>query len=279
MEDEVEREIDVYLSQTLAENLCLFQYPLRQPWRPYPLERLQEIKIKPLHQRMEMSFELDKEGENFDSDNSNAPPSLLLSSSVIPHKTNYAIGVFRGDELHLTPLTTIYQFRPTFPYIDKAEEERKKLIKEEEAPDEDSNIAPEDDEFAGGGPRTIQVQFKRKETPRMMAGGRLTHAMMMKMEDDESWSALSFHDSHTEETEKVFDSLFAQEKVDIPQSFIREAYLPFLCPAPVVETGITPQLHEGINMTKLKTMPLLGQLRSILSVDFFLGLRPYFVII
>ncbi len=51
-DDEVVREIDVYIAQNLATNLSIFQYPLRQPWRPYPTKKLIEIKQKPVQQRV-----------------------------------------------------------------------------------------------------------------------------------------------------------------------------------------------------------------------------------
>lgn len=51
-DDEIVKEIDVYISQNLAGNLSIFQYPLRQPWRKYPMNRLVEIKQRPGHQKV-----------------------------------------------------------------------------------------------------------------------------------------------------------------------------------------------------------------------------------
>lgn len=51
-EDEVVKEIDVYISQNLAGNLSIFQYPLRQPWRKYPMSKLSEVKYRPQHQKL-----------------------------------------------------------------------------------------------------------------------------------------------------------------------------------------------------------------------------------
>lgn len=50
----------------------------------------------------------------------------IIRSGRVPLPTNYAVGVFRGQELHITPLHTVYQMRPEFDRINKADEERKK---------------------------------------------------------------------------------------------------------------------------------------------------------
>jgi hypothetical protein len=41
--DPVIKEIPVILSQELTSQLCLLQYPLRPPWRPYEPQNLQEV--------------------------------------------------------------------------------------------------------------------------------------------------------------------------------------------------------------------------------------------
>lgn len=44
-EDEVIKEIDVYINQTLSDDLYILQYPLRSTWNPYPTEATVQFKV------------------------------------------------------------------------------------------------------------------------------------------------------------------------------------------------------------------------------------------
>lgn len=127
-EDELLQEIPVYLSTKLAQNLYLFQYPLRQ--LPYaPGTGPAAARIKPKSKLIEVDIPIDtraptydKErgddfasgvtGEKFktvfdqdDEDDYSGRPSkrsLLdkqtLGSTLIPSKTKYLVGVMKDSE-------------------------------------------------------------------------------------------------------------------------------------------------------------------------------------
>lgn len=42
---------------------------------------------------------------------------VKLSSAVVPPKTNYAVGVLREKQLHLTPLHAICRMRPNLEHV------------------------------------------------------------------------------------------------------------------------------------------------------------------
>ena len=46
--------------------------------------------------------------------------TVLQSSRALPDCSNYCVGVFQDDELHITPLKGIVQMRPHFNYLDKS---------------------------------------------------------------------------------------------------------------------------------------------------------------
>lgn len=46
-DDEVLLEMEVYINQTLGDDLYVLQYPLRAPWNPYPADtKKAEFKVK-----------------------------------------------------------------------------------------------------------------------------------------------------------------------------------------------------------------------------------------
>lgn len=46
-EDYVVQEVDVFWTTELADQLCLFQHPLRPVEKPYPQEKLSALRFKP----------------------------------------------------------------------------------------------------------------------------------------------------------------------------------------------------------------------------------------
>eukprot|EP00026_Physarum_polycephalum_P005152 Phypoly_transcript_05181.p1 GENE.Phypoly_transcript_05181~~Phypoly_transcript_05181.p1 ORF type:complete len:577 (+),score=111.30 Phypoly_transcript_05181:182-1912(+) len=264
-EDEVVKEIDVYISQNLANNLSIFQYPLRQPWRKYPMTRLNEIKQKPGHQRVEMSFSPETSTEFYDGDNMVKPPATTLASSVVQLKTNYAIGIFRKDEIHLTPLQSIYQFRPSFAYLDAADEARKLMQKKDEKEEEESAPMDVDDEFKTVAPRPVQLQYRFKESAR--GAQRPTLAQLRKIEESEPWQIFKFHDFDTEETTQELEKLFDTTRENIVSDVPVNKYLPQLCPMPVDPASrVRLDTSQGITMEILKKLPLERQLSEILGI-------------
>jgi len=127
-EDEVIAEIPVFLSQELANQLYLLQYPLRPASRPYEkdLGKLRRVRVKPASKRVEFEYDLNVQSSNYDEDTDVPINKFVLSSHPVPPKTNYAVGVLRGGHLHLTPISAVCRMRPSFDHLDQAAAELKK---------------------------------------------------------------------------------------------------------------------------------------------------------
>ena len=133
-DDPVVKELDVYLSQNLpgtrdaegrSDGVFLFQYPLRPKWQALNEGwRLDKVAYRPQHQMVEL--EMVSGLKTPDSGEGSDPfRHKLVSSSVAP-KATYAIGMVSEDELHLTPLQAVMQFRPRFDHKDEEDAMRKK---------------------------------------------------------------------------------------------------------------------------------------------------------
>ena len=138
--DEVIAEIDVVLSQELLDQLYVMQYPLRPLWRAYDNSMLDSVRFKQGQQILEMEYRLKEEersrevqtkvssattGVEFE-DPTKSMQTHVVRSTVVPNKSNYLVGMYRGSELHVTPLKGVLQMRPSFSYIDQSADVRTK---------------------------------------------------------------------------------------------------------------------------------------------------------
>lgn len=122
-EDYVLREIDVYFTpKPFDEDTMLYvmQYPLRPCWRPYELNEIcKEVRVKPLSSKVEVDLDINTECENYDPE---VPlPSRLteqtLSSSKAADVADYAVGVLRGNLVHLNHIDAVMQLRPSMLHV------------------------------------------------------------------------------------------------------------------------------------------------------------------
>ncbi len=188
-DDVVVRELDVYLSQTLANQLYLLQYPLRPPWRPYDPAQLATAKIKAKQQKLQMEYTIDQKSAHYDADSEIKLATHNLVSTKIDCKTTYAVAVLRGDQLHLTPIQGgIFQLRQSFSHSD--EEDRKKKAEEEEENLAAHHEEDEEEEEPVPGAKPLTVQFKRRENERIVNARRQSHAFIKQQEEDEPWAEM-----------------------------------------------------------------------------------------
>ncbi|KAF0898649.1 hypothetical protein E2562_009162 [Oryza meyeriana var. granulata] len=122
-EDFVVREIDVYFTpKPFDEDTMLYvmQYPLRPCWRPYELNEIcKEVRVKPLSSKVELDLDIDTECENYDPEVS-VPLGLTeqtLSSSKAADMADYAVGVLRGNLVHLNRIDAVMQLRPSMLHV------------------------------------------------------------------------------------------------------------------------------------------------------------------
>ncbi|XAR73887.1 hypothetical protein NMG60_11008005 [Bertholletia excelsa] len=129
-EDDAEtvvREIDVFFTPYIDSKTQLYvlQYPLRPRWRPYELdERCQEVRVKPRSAEVEIDLSLDVDSQNYDAGaNTRArmTKQTLSSSMSASHSIGYAVGLLKGNKLHINPLKAVVQLRPSMEHF-KAEE-------------------------------------------------------------------------------------------------------------------------------------------------------------
>ena len=166
--DPVVRELDVFLSHSLANALYLLQFPLQNKHSANASEMLHtatECRMKPHRNLLEVDLALDTECSNFDPDSRLSAPTRTMKSSMVPAKANYTVGALRGNELHLTPLHAALQMRPSFQLVDELDAKDKEASGQAKE-DPRARAAAKKAESGSGAPDVYKVTIKRVETER-----------------------------------------------------------------------------------------------------------------
>ncbi|XP_042023191.1 DNA-directed RNA polymerase III subunit RPC5-like isoform X1 [Salvia splendens] len=215
--DEVVREIDVYFSPSVDDEtrLYLFQFPLRQQWRPYELdERCEEVRVKQTSSReLEIDLTIDVDSENYDND---ADPQLKIKKQTLvpswkPPQTNgCAIGVLTGNKLHLNPIHAAVQFRPSMRHLSETESKKKTAVSKKV--NDGVKIEEQQEVKASGMSRKQKAPGEAKDSV------------------EESWIPLKYHSVNSGISEKHLQKMIARQGREISFSMSSGDYLNSLCP-------------------------------------------------
>ncbi|WOH10320.1 hypothetical protein DCAR_0729787 [Daucus carota subsp. sativus] len=137
-EDQIVREIDVFFTPSLDSKSLLYvmQYPLKPCWRPYELdEQCEEVRVKPTSSEVEIDLTVDLDSKNYDPDSNSGvkmTKQILSSSWKLPCRSGYAVGVLKGNKLHLNPVNAAVQLRPSMQHFGSGASRKKHMNKQTE---------------------------------------------------------------------------------------------------------------------------------------------------
>lgn len=194
-DDEIIREIDIFISPELAASMHLVQFPLqpashtvnalhKKSIRPPPPPIPASAQIRPQHSLLELMYDIPS--SSFASQRQ--IPEVLnlkqrtLSSQNIPLVTHMAMGLFdsTGNKIDLVPLHRVMQMRPNFKHVDALfDDGEDEVAKLEEQKKKDSASKP--------------IMFKRPENERAVMAKRSSYAFKKANEDGEEWIELDVH--------------------------------------------------------------------------------------
>ncbi|XP_047465817.1 DNA-directed RNA polymerase III subunit RPC5 [Mugil cephalus] len=282
-DDPIIEEIDVYLAKSLADKLYLFQYPVRPATMTYDDVNHLAAKIKPKQQRVELEIAIDTMSPNYcrskgeqtalnvdgtGYDETNTYSTKLMDKqtfSSIQATTNtsrYAAAVFRKGELHVTPLTGILQMRPSFSYLDKADNK----TREREAANEGGDSSQDEAEEEA---KAITVRFARPESEQARQRRIQSYEFLQKKQAEEPWVHLQYHGVKDGRSEHERQYLFCQtadasensELVKTPKE-----YLTMLMPPLAEEKAVKPVGPSNVlSMAQLRTLPLGEQVKTLMK--------------
>ncbi|CAH0397770.1 unnamed protein product [Chilo suppressalis] len=230
-EDPVVQEIPVYLSKALAENLYVYQYPVRPANRDWKDLVVTNAAIKPKNQlvRLEVGLATDSDkycpskGEqiaiNTDGqqewhtktkDKSKYFRSGMMdkivyeSCSPCTETGHYAVAILQDKELHCTPIQGIVQMRPSYSYYDKQDKRKSDKNKADNSDDEEKEKEPEAEQ--------VTVKFARQETDVAKKAREKSFETVSQRINDEPWYDAMWKDAEHAELERL--KLFSMNTSD-----------------------------------------------------------------
>eukprot|EP00982_Pelagococcus_subviridis_P015212 31384-Pelagococcus_subviridis.AAC.14 len=172
------------ISVVQDKKLCVLQYPLRSFERPFAEGDIEEVRFKPISNKLEVEL---RAMRDTNEDDQVQPPSgtsgpCILASTEAPINDYYYVAEIRSGALYLSPLKNVYQMRPSMSILDKTDERKF----EQEKMSESDPAAQQ----AGHDDLDSEVQVKRRETDRQTEVRLHSHAHLKHVEESELWTVL-----------------------------------------------------------------------------------------
>lgn len=282
-DDPIIEEIDVYLAKSLADKLYLFQYPVRPSTMTYDDVNHLGAKIKPKQQKVELEMAINTLSPNYccskgeqialNVDGTTCDETSTYSAKLMDKQTfssiqattntsRYAAAVFRKGELHVTPLTGILQMRPSFSYLDKADNKTREREAANEGGDSSQDEAEED-------AKAITVRFARPESEQARQRRIQSYEFLQKRQAEEPWVHLHYHSAKDGRSEHERQYLFCQS-VDASENSelvkTPKEYLAMLMPPLTEEKVVKPVGPSNmLSMAQLRTLPLGDQVKTLMK--------------
>ncbi|KAL2868075.1 uncharacterized protein BJX67DRAFT_380280 [Aspergillus lucknowensis] len=119
----------------------------------------------------------------------------------------YMLAAFRGDKLHLSPVTAVVQLHPQLHHLDAMDEMPKARGGKGRKDGEEDRPEPE--------ARAIDVKVKGAEDREILVPGNLD---LLKKIQDEQWKTYDWVDAENEESWQIYDSyMMYQDVEELPQ--------------------------------------------------------------
>jgi DNA-directed RNA polymerase-3 subunit RPC5 len=252
LDDEVVREIDVYLSPALTEQIHLLQYPLQHA--SVVTSPPNEVRIKPRHGMLELDQPIAP--RNAEIGTEGTYPHMTertFESHIIPIHTHMCLGrleTLPGDTkpaMHLIPLKHISQMRPSFAHITA-----------DDTADEDDGDADNETmkDAAAAASKKKPLVFQRKESDRAAQVRKSSYAFKKASEDSEEWQELAVRDVRSRE----YQSIMQKAKCPCPDDSIwgeikRKAHQPVFGDPNVEYVQSLNYLPSEVDEAALPTIP------------------------
>ncbi|KAF8654908.1 hypothetical protein HU200_061337 [Digitaria exilis] len=239
-EDFVVREIDVYYTPKPFDDdtkLYIMQYPLRPCWRPYELNEIcEEVRVKPLSSEVEVDLSVNTQSENYDQEARLRLTKQTLSSSKADDVSDYAVGVLKGNLVHLNHIDAVVQLRPSMSHAISGRAYTRQALQS----------------------RETNVGASGSKAP-SRKGDDCLEDSKDHTEDTEPWISLTYEPAGSNIATKYHDKMISNEGGHIDFTMNNSDYVMSLCPG-----GSTSSKH--INkcqaIRKMLSLPLEERLKK-----------------
>ncbi|XP_018428062.1 PREDICTED: DNA-directed RNA polymerase III subunit RPC5 isoform X3 [Nanorana parkeri] len=244
---------------------------------------IQEVKIKPKQQKVEIDMAINTSSPNYCrskgeqialnvdgtcNDETSTFSSKLMdkqrfsSIQAASNRNRYAAACYRKGEIHLTPLCGILQLRPSFTYLDKADTKFKEREAANDAGDSSQDEGEED-------VKQVTVRFSRPESEQAKQRRAQSYEFLQKKQAEESWVHLHYSGVKDGRSEHERQYLLCQNPgMNETNELIKSPseYLQMLMPPSVEEETEKPVAPSNVlSMAQLRTLPLADQIKILMK--------------
>ncbi|KAF5284395.1 hypothetical protein FQA39_LY17070 [Lamprigera yunnana] len=268
-DDPIVKEIPVFVSKRLENQLYLFQFPLRPKFSKSDLN-VKRCFVKPQNQAVKLEAQLHTGAANFNvsmAEDIFLRNSITLdkieyrSSKIVDNTDTYAIGVYNGQEYHLTPLKGLLRLKPYYPHLDQ------EIKKKNDSKQKSVNI----DEPSTSSAKQVTVKFSQGDSDKWKKSRENSYKYILEKQAEEPWIECEWQPEKSElsELEKVKlyaeDTRYCHDSKEMKNEDIME-YLRRLIPEDREQAIILPSLPSNVvSFSSLRKLPLLDQCKLILK--------------
>lgn len=201
-EEEIVREIDVFLSPELSSQLYLMQFPLHHKEITSP----EVARTKPKHCMLELDFrtpaDIEEMGQFY-------LPARTYSSQTVPVSTHLALGKMVDKPgvkgLHLVPISRVTQMRPSFGHVDEATSNATATSEEDVKQRERAEASRMERK---------PVIFQKKESERAALARKSSYSYKKSEVESEMWLPLEVHVHGSPEADEVMEKVLCPSPGD-----------------------------------------------------------------
>ena len=128
---------------------------------------------------------------------------------AIKNASNYAVGIYNGSELHLTPIRGVVSLKPSLNYLDKSD----KTAKAEGRPQLNESSQDESEDEPTEKVQKIGVKFQKNaiETDKVKEMKKKSFEYQKKLEEEEAWVDMEYHHVKSDEWVAQTHNLFCKK--------------------------------------------------------------------
>ncbi|PKI78569.1 hypothetical protein CRG98_001041 [Punica granatum] len=176
VEDEIVREIDVFFNASIDAKT--------------------QVRVKPRSAEVEVDLSIDVESRNYDTECSSQLKSTkqtLTSSWKPPCATSYAVGILIGNKLHLNPIHSVVQLRPSMEHLYPEGSKMKNYV----TSNQEGSVKMEGSEEKAG--------------PSRKQGKQLEPPSKEETDEEEHWVPLVYHGAQSDLSARYIQKLVTKQ--------------------------------------------------------------------
>lgn len=244
--DELLYNLPIFINQELNQHLHILQYPHKPINAPY-ITTLTNIQYKPIQHSITCEYPFipnTKKNDSFIVDDSNNDTGdfsnmngIKLVSTLSPNKSNYAVGMIRDNQLHISSVDYILRMLPDITHVDNKQQnalkQRQQNISSNDTETENDTDVTDNEQSNDTQQQDIKpmiIKYKKRESDKTIALRKLTYQYVNTLTNSEPSIPLEYTSQDTNKTvyDDMVERLLCDSADEIHTLNDKQAYMTYL---------------------------------------------------